>query len=167
VSALSTAPAGAAAPVAAASPQAAAFVGAFTDGWRAPRDADHFWASFEPWIDPEVRLIQPQLPTVHGHRGFVEDFARPFFDLVSDVHGTVTGWAANGDVVYIELRIDGRVGGRAVTLNTCDRITLRDGRVLERIAHTDPMQFLGAVASSPRAWPTFLKTQLRRLRRTR
>jgi ketosteroid isomerase-like protein len=151
----------------AASPEVAAFVKLFAEGWRAPAGAAEFWRTFEPWIHPDVRLIQPQLPTAVGHRGFVEDFAEPFFELVSDVRGTVEGWSADGNVAYIELRIDGRIGGRAVTLRTCDRVTLRDGRVVERRAYTDPLAVIGAVALSPPAWPTFLKIQLRRLRRTR
>jgi hypothetical protein len=52
-------------------------------------------------------------------------------------------------------------------MRTCDRITLRDGRAVERVAHLDPLPLLAAVAKSPRAWPTFARTQLAALKRRR
>src|SRR5947209_10320805 len=129
--------------VAAASPAPApveesvaeAWVQMFAEGWRAPVDADRFADHFEPWLDPEVRLVQPQVPTTVGLRAFRERFARPLFALVPDLHGTVEGWAVRGENVYIELRLEGTVGNRPVTLRTCDRITLRDGHAVERVAH--------------------------------
>ena len=50
-------------------------------------------------------------------------------------------------------------------MRTCDRIKLRDGKAVERIAYLDATPLLRAVALSPRAWPKFVKTQLRSLRR--
>jgi hypothetical protein len=50
-------------------------------------------------------------------------------------------------------------------MNTCDRIKLRDGKATERVAYLDAAPLIKAVALSPRAWPKFLKTQLRSLRR--
>jgi hypothetical protein len=145
---------------AAAESAAGAFVRAFAEGWRAPIDGEHFSDHFEPWLDPDVRLVQPQVPTVVGRRAFRERFARPLFELVPDLHGTVEGWAASGDTVYIELLLEGTVGKRTVRLHSCDRVTLRDGRVIERIAHLDPTALLRAVALTPGAWPRALRQQL-------
>jgi ketosteroid isomerase-like protein len=139
---------------------AEAFVEAFTDGWRAPIDADHFAEHFEPLLDPNVRLIQPGAPTTTGREAFRERFARPLFDLIPDLHGTVEGWAVREDTVYIELRLEGTVGRRPVMIRTCDRITLRDGRVVERLAHLDPTPLLAAVALTLRAWPRAIRQQL-------
>ncbi len=50
-------------------------------------------------------------------------------------------------------------------MRTCDRIRLRDGKAIERVAYLDATPLIKAVALSPRAWPKFLKTQLRNLRR--
>ena len=56
---------------------AQAWVLAFAEGWLAPASADAFADHFQPWFDPHIRLIQPQLPTLVGHQAFRERFARP------------------------------------------------------------------------------------------
>jgi ketosteroid isomerase-like protein len=144
---------------------AAAWVAMFAEGWANPVSADAFCDHFEPWFDPQVRMIQPNLRPTIGPKAFREEFARPLFALVPDLYGTVENWAATGDLVYIELRLEGRVGNRAFTLRTCDRVKLRDGRAVERIAYLDPAPLLKAVAASPRSWPRFLRSQIRSLRR--
>lgn len=147
--------------------QAAAWVAAFEEGWRAPADADRFADHFEPWLDPDVRLVQPQMPVVTGHHAFREQFVRPLFGLIPDLHGTVEGWAARGDAIYIELRLAGTIGKRPVTMRTVDRVTLRNGRAIERVAHLDPSPLLTAVALTPRTWPRMARLQLRNLLATR
>jgi ketosteroid isomerase-like protein len=144
---------------------AANWVRVFAEGWAKPVDTDTFCDHFDPWLDPEVRMIQPSVRPTVGREAFREEFARPLFDLVPDLHGTVENWSATGDVVYIELRLEGTVGGRAFTMRTCDRIKLRDGRAIERVAYLDPAPLLKAVAASPRSWPRFARAQLRSLRR--
>lgn len=144
---------------------AATWVAMFAEGWADPVDADTFCDHFDPWFDPEVRMIQPSVRPTVGRKGFREEFARPLFTLVPDLHGTVENWSATGDVVYIELRLEGTVGRRHLTLHTCDRIKLRDGKAVERVAYLDPAPLLKAVAASPRAWPRFIRAQLRSLRR--
>ncbi len=137
----------------------------FAEGWADPVDADSFCDHFDPHLHPEVRMIQPSMRPIVGRHGFREEFARPLFDLVPDLHGTVENWAADGDIAYIELRLEGTVGRTPFTMHTCDRITLRDGMAIERVAYLDAAPLLKAVALSPGAWPKFLKTQLRSLRR--
>jgi len=145
---------------------AAAWVTMFTEGWANPVDADTFCDHFEPWFQPGVRMIQPSVRPVVGKRAFREEFARPLFELVPDLHGTVENWACSGDVIYIELRLEGTVGRRAFSVHSCDRIILRDGKAVERFAYLDATPLVKAVARSPRAWPKFLRTQLRSLRRS-
>ena len=144
---------------------AAAWVAMFTEGWAHPVDADSFCDHFDPWLHPDVRMIQPSLRPTVGRQAFREQFARPLFELVPDLHGTVEGWAASGDAVYVELRLEGTVGGRPFTMRTCDRIKLRDGKAVERVAYLDPAPLLKAVAASPRSWPGFIRSQIRSLRR--
>jgi ketosteroid isomerase-like protein len=145
---------------------AAAWVAMFAEGWANPVDTDRFCDHFDPWFQDDVRMIQPSVPPTVGRLAFRERFARPLFELVPDLHGTVENWACSSDVVYIELRLDGTIGDRPFTLHTCDRIKLRDGKAAERVAYLDPTPLLRAVARSPRSWPRFLRTQLRNLRRT-
>ena len=137
----------------------------FAEGWANPVDADTFCDHFDPWFQEDIRMIQPSMRPIIGKRAFREDFARPLFDLIPDLHGTVENWAASGDVAYIELRLEGTIGRRPFTMRTCDRIKLRDGKAVERMAYLDPAPLVKAVARSPRSWPKFLKTQLRNLRR--
>jgi ketosteroid isomerase-like protein len=144
---------------------AEAWVEMFTEGWANPVDADTFCDHFDPWFQPEVRMIQPSMRPIVGKEAFREEFARPLFNLVPDLHGTVEGWSADGEVAYIELRLEGTVGRRPFTMHTCDRIKLRDGKAVERVAYLDATPLVKAVARSPRAWPKFLRTQLRSLRR--
>jgi ketosteroid isomerase-like protein len=146
---------------------AAEWVEEFAVGWRAPTDADSFCDHFERVLDDDIRLIQPQLPQITGKRAFRQDFARPLFDLLSEIRGTVESWASqpqgDGEVVFIELTIHARLaGGRAVQMRTVDKITLRDGLAVERVANMDPLELLGPVALSPRSWPTFLRERLGR-----
>src|SRR4051794_15238546 len=146
--------------------EAAAWFAMFTEGWANPVDADTFSDHFDPWFEEDVRMTQPSMRPTVGREAFREEFARPLFELVPDLHGTVEDWAASGDVVYIELRLDGTVDRRAFTMHTCDRVTLRDGKAIERVAYLDPAPLVKAVARSPRAWPRFLRAQLRSLRRS-
>ena len=140
---------------------AEAWVAAFAEGWRTPAGADAFADHFDPWLDPDVRLIQPQMPPMVGRRAFREKFVRPLFALVPDLHGTVEGWAADGDVAYIELRLEGTVGRQAFTMRSVDKVTLRDGVAVERLAHFDATPLVGAVARAPSSWRRFIAMQLR------
>ncbi|MGA6946657.1 MAG: nuclear transport factor 2 family protein [Solirubrobacterales bacterium] len=144
---------------------AEAWVEMFAEGWAHPVDADSFCDHFDPWLDDEVRMIQPSLRPVVGKRGFREEFARPLFELVPDLHGTVESWSATRDVAYIELRLEGTVGRRRFTMRTCDRIKLRDGKAVERLAYLDATPLVKAVLASPRSWPTFIRSQIHNLRR--
>src|SRR5262249_58965799 len=105
------------------------------EGWAEPKGADVFCDHFEPWFQPEIRMIQPSVRPIVGKRAFREEFARPLFDLVPDLHGTVENWATAGDVVYIELCLEGTVGNRPFSMHSCDRIRLRDGKAVERVAY--------------------------------
>src|SRR6266576_2232969 len=149
----------------ATSSAAQAWVEMFAEGWANPVDADTFCDHFDPWFHDEIRMIQPSVRPIVGKRAFREEFARPLFDLVPDLHGTVEGFSADGDVAYIELRLEGTIGGRPFTMHTCDRIKLRDGKAVERVAYLDSTPLVKAMARSPRSWPKFLKTQIRNLRR--
>ncbi len=136
------------------------WVRGFEAGWRDPGGVDDFVAHFLPMLDPGVRMVQPQLPTLVGHEQFRRGFAEPLFAMIPDLHGTVRGWAADGDVIFIDLVLEGTVGRKAVRMETVDRITLRDGLCVERVAFIDPAPLLKAVLMSPRAWPRFARIQL-------
>ena len=56
---------------------AEAWVAGFAEGWRAPAGAAGLVANFAPMLSPEVRLIQPQMPTLVGLEAFRHGFAEP------------------------------------------------------------------------------------------
>ena len=70
------------------------WVASFAEGWRAPTGPDAFAEHFYKLLAPDVLLIQPQLPTVVGHDAFKEQFVKPVFALIPDLHGEVERWAA-------------------------------------------------------------------------
>ena len=140
------------------------WVRGFAAGWRDPAGPAAFVEHFTPLLDPEIRLIQPQMPELVGLEAFRRGFAEPLFNLIPDIHGSVRGWATDGDTIWIELELEGTLGGRPVTLETVDRITLREGRAIERRAFLDPLPLLAAVLTRPRAWPRFARTQVRQIR---
>ena len=142
-----------------------AFVEAFDANWRQGGPARAFVERFTPLLDPQVRLVQPQVPTLVGLEAFERGFAEPLFELMPDARGAVRKWAGSGDLVYVEVDVGGCIGGRKVVLHSCDRLTLRDGRLAERVAFLDPSPLVKAVGLSPRAWPTFLRSQLANRRR--
>ena len=138
---------------------AQAWVLAFAHGWLAPASADAFADHFQPWFDPHIRLIQPQLPTLVGHQAFRERFARPLFTLIPDLDGQVERFAIGADCAYIELTLRGTLGGRPIAWRVCDRATLRDGLVVERESYFDPTPLLRAILTRPRAWPALVRAR--------
>jgi ketosteroid isomerase-like protein len=144
-----------------------AWIREFEEGWRRPAGPDAFTEHFEPILDPEVRLVQPQMPTAVGRRAFRELFARPVFTLIPDLHAEVHEWAVRGDVAYVEFTLRGTLGGRPIAWRAVDRLTLREGLLVERRSFFDPGPLLVAVLTRPRAWPRFVRAQLVRLRARR
>lgn len=155
------------APPEAPSAAARAWAEMFAEGWRAPTDPDSFADHFIPWLDPEIRLIQPQMPVLVGYEAFREGFVRPMFETFDGLRGEAGGWAARGDVLYIEVTLRGTLGGRPIEFTSCDRITLRGEKAIERYAYSDPTTVLQAGLANPRAWPVLARFQLRQLRNRR
>lgn len=142
-----------------------AFVEAFAEGWRAPAGAAGLLENFRPLLHEDVRLVQPQIPPTTGVDAFRTAFAEPLFELIPDLRGEVEEWAARGDAVFIVIRLYGTMGGRPIEFRSCDHITLREGRIAERVAYTDPSPLLAATIARPRAWGAAARVQGRNLRR--
>jgi ketosteroid isomerase-like protein len=139
------------------------WVAGFAEGWRSPAGPDAFVEHFRPLLAPDIRLIQPQVPTVVGQRAFAEEFVRPLFALMPDLHGEVERWAARDDGLYIELTLRGTLAGRPISWRACDRLILRDGVAVERESYFDSLPLLVAVATTPRAWPRYARLRAARL----
>ncbi len=131
------------------SDEKAAFVEHFRAGWAG--GAETLVPLFLPdLVDPEVVMTQPLLPPARGHAGFAAFFDR-LFGAIPDLRGEVLAWRPTADGVEIDFVLRGTLGGRPVELPTTDRIVLRDGRLLERRARTDPRALAAAIARRPLA----------------
>ena len=137
-----------------------AWLAAFTAAWREPGGVEAFSSRIEPWLHPDVRLRQPQLPEMRGREAFRRRFVEPLFGLVPDLRGTVERSGRSADGCYVELVLEGTLGGRPLSWRVCDRMTLRDGLVLERESYLDPTPLLRAALTRPRAWPALLRLWL-------
>lgn len=138
-----------------------AWIAAFTEAWRAPESGDAFAEQIEPWLDPRVRLIQPLAPATVGRAAFRERFVRPLFGLIPDLRGEVERSAVGEECAYVELTLRGTLGGGPIALRVSDRMTLREGLVIERETYFDPLPLLGAIVTRPRAWTALARLPFR------
>ena len=129
---------------------AAAFVELFDAGWRAGGPAERFLDHFLPHTDPAVRLTQPLSPPAHGHAGMRRQI-EGLFAGIPDLRAEVFRWGPTPDGCLIEFTFKCTVGGRPLEWEACDRIVLRDGKLLERHSYFDPLPLLRAVLTNPRA----------------
>ncbi|HEU4701492.1 MAG TPA: nuclear transport factor 2 family protein [Conexibacter sp.] len=137
----------------------AAFVEQFRTGWAG--GADTLVELFLPdLLDPDVVMTQPLLPPARGHDGFAA-FFEVLFGAIPDLRGTVRDWRPTDDGVEIDFTLHGTLGGQPFELPTTDRIVLRDGRVLERHAKTDPRALVATIARHPLAAIPLLTGPLR------
>lgn len=139
------------------------WVAGFTEAWREPRGPDAFIMRCRGLLAPDVRLIQPQVPTTVGFRAFEEQFVAPVFALIPDLHADVERWARREDSLYVEFTLRGTLAGRPLSWRACDRVTLLDGLAVERESYFDPSPLIAAVAMTPSVWPKFLRLQARNL----
>jgi SnoaL-like domain len=138
---------------------AADFARRFAEFWRAPSPA-----RLDSVLAPQVRLVAPLTPTTHtledGKRSFAE-----LLELIPDLTAEVHRWGATEDGVLIEFTLSGVAGGGPISWHAVDRFVLGgDGLATERISYFDSAPIAMTVARRPRAWPSFARVQLRRLR---
>ncbi len=118
----------------------AEFVARFTAAWQQPVDV----ANLGALLHPDVRLIAPGMPETVGRGPGVEAF-RQVFVIVPDFHIDVERWSVSGDAVFLEVTMRGTINGHAVVIPSVDRILLRDGLVVERVAFFDPTPMVTAM----------------------
>jgi ketosteroid isomerase-like protein len=121
---------------------------------------ERFWAAPDPaaldeLLHDDAHLVQPLMPDARSRAAYATAMRR-LLAVMPDLHGRTCRWAQTTDGVLIEHTLAGTLGGKALSWDLADRITLRDGRVVERIAYFDPLPVLLAVLTRPRAWIQFL-----------
>jgi ketosteroid isomerase-like protein len=140
--------------------QAADFVRRFEEFWQAPTAEQ-----LATVLAPDARLVAPMTPTTRsladGQRAFAE-----LFELIPDLSGEVHRWGATEDGVLIEFTLSGTAGGKPISWDAVDRFVVgEDGLATERISYFDSAPIALTVARRPRAWPSFIHSQIRQLRR--
>jgi ketosteroid isomerase-like protein len=133
----------------------AAFVARFESAW-ATSDTE----TLLQLLTDDVVLIQPAMPTTTGKEEARDVFNR-LFRLIPDLHTKVHGWAAHGDVLFIEFTLVGTFGGGEVSWPAVDRFVLRDGLGAERISYFDPLPLMLTTLKRPRGWRKFLTSGFR------
>ncbi|MDP3854165.1 nuclear transport factor 2 family protein [Phenylobacterium sp.] len=113
-----------------------AFVDRFAAAWAA-KDGQAFLALWHA----EGKLHYPFASRIiGGHEiGKLNDLTKV---NAPDLTWKLIDWTSRGDVVVIEWESSNRYGGRVVTWRGVDKLTLRDGKVIEEIVYSDtaPLQ---------------------------
>jgi len=136
-------------------PDAADFVRRFEEAW-AKSNAD----AIIDVLAADVVLRQPLMPEIVGRDAAHEAFER-LFRSFPGLTATVHGWAAAGDVVYIDFTLHGEVGGRPLSWPAIDRFVVRDGLAVERVSYFDGSRLVVEILKRPRAWRGFIASTLR------
>ena len=124
----------------------AEFVERFMRFWAAPDPA-----ALDELLHDDAHLVQPLMPEARSRAAYAQS-TRRLLAVMPDLHGRTHRWGPTEDGVLIEHTLAGTLGGKALSWDLTDRITLRDGRVVERIAYFDPLPLLLGVVKRPRAW---------------
>ena len=112
------------------------FVDRFAGAWAA-RDGQAFMALWHP----EGKLHYPFASRIikGSEIGKLNDLTKA---NAPDLTWKLIDWASRGDVVVIEWESSNRYGEHVVTWRGVDKLTLRDGKVIEEIVYADtaPLQ---------------------------
>lgn len=140
--------------------QAADFVRRFEEFWQTPTAEQLVTV-----LAADARLVAPMTPTTRtladGQRAFAE-----LFELIPDLSGEVHRWGATEDGVLIEFTLSGTAGGGPISWDAVDRFVVgEDGLATERVTYFDSTPVALTVARRPRVWPSFIRSQIRQLRR--
>ncbi len=139
---------------------AADFARRFAEYWQAPKAE-----ALDTVLAPNVRMAAPMTPVTHtledGRRVFAE-----LFELIDGLTAEVHRWGPTADGVLIEFTLSGTAGGKPISWDVVDRFVLgEDGLATERVTYFDSAPIVLAAIGRPRAWPAFLRSRLRQLRR--
>lgn len=108
-----------------------------------------------------ARFVQPYLmyPPGVGLDALRRQFRR-WLRAVPGVRGRVVRWAARGDSVFIELEVIAFADRRPYYWRTLERMSFRDGLIVERRTVTDPLPLFGQFALRPHTWPNMVHAYL-------
>jgi hypothetical protein len=138
----------------AASEEAAAFVERFIAAW-----GDPSVEKLQELTHDDVVLEQPMMPRMVGKEAAREGFGR-LLALFPGIRGRVLRWSAEGNLVWIEMRMTVPAGSRPLEWDLVDRIELEGGLVRERITYMDAVPIIGGVLTRPGLWSAMARMYL-------
>ncbi|MEU6084046.1 nuclear transport factor 2 family protein [Streptomyces sp. NPDC047108] len=123
-------------------PHAERFVQKFTEIWARPR-AERFPELFHE----DATLLHPGMarPLASDE---IEGYVSTVLAGAPDLHLIPEGWAARGDLLYIDSTIHATVAGQAISWPVVDRIVLRGDRASYIQAYFDAHQLWVAIEPS-------------------
>jgi ketosteroid isomerase-like protein len=136
------------------------FVRRFAAYWQAPTPE-----ALDRVLAEQVRTAAPMTPVTHTLEEARQVFAE-LFELIDGLTAEVHRWGATADGVLIEFTLSGMAGGKPISWDVVDRFVLgEDGLATERVTYFDSAPIVLTAIRRPRAWPAFLRSRLRQLRR--
>ncbi|WP_110319157.1 nuclear transport factor 2 family protein [Mycolicibacterium moriokaense] len=123
-----------------------AFVNKFVDFWSSPSPQ-----RLPELLHPNVVLMQPLAAPMIGIQAAQAEFRR-FCYCLPDLRAHVDHWCADGNLVYIEFRLQARIGGDVIAWPNVNRLILHDGKAIERVTYFDPLAILPTLLRHPSLW---------------
>jgi hypothetical protein len=134
---------------------AADFAERFAAYWQAPSVE-----GLDAILAPDVELVAPLTRTTRGLPEGKAVFAK-LLRLLPDLTAVVHRWGPTQDGLLVEFTLSATAGSTHLSWDAVDRFVLReDGLATVRISYFDSGSLIRKVASSPRAWPVFLRRLL-------
>lgn len=133
------------------------FPALFAEGWALPKPQP-FLEHFMPLFHAEARFVQPFFPEAHGQAEIERLFRRLFIQLPG-MTVAPRSWAVNGDTVFIESECSATLAGKPVGFDLCDRFTIVEGKVTERVSFSDSLPLLLSALRRPASWPGLLRSR--------
>jgi hypothetical protein len=88
---------------------------------------------------------------------------RRFCCCLPDLRGEVDQWCGDGNLIFIEFRLQTRVRGDVIEWRNVNRVVLHEGRAIERVTYFDPLAILPSLLRHPSLWWRWWRSRQRML----
>jgi SnoaL-like protein len=115
-----------------------------------------FWSDPSPQkmgglLTPDVVLIQPLAPPMHGLAAAESEFGK-LFAWLPDLRATVDGWGSNGAEIFIAFRLHATIAGERIEWPVVDRFVMRAEKAEKRTSYFDALPLVVRLLRTPSAW---------------
>lgn len=95
--------------------------------------------------------MQPLAAPMIGIQAAQAEFRR-IWRCLPDLRAQVDHWCGERDLVFIEFRLDARIGSTFIEWPNVNRLALCDGKAIERVTYFDPLAILPTLLRHPSIW---------------